>query len=159
MTAAEIGKIVQRRRLALRMRAQDVQMAGGPSKAVLSKIENGDEDRRSPATWVHLAHALRWPADAFDRLARGEEPDASWDKEAVPQPPEDFDTMVSWLREWGGFDSDRVKFGKETIEDRVGLLGFTFEQRTHQLEGRLRNVEERLDDLLARLEAEGAPSE
>lgn len=50
----------------------------GVSDTALRGFYNGRPVVRQDVKWK-LASALRWPTDAIDRLAEGEEPDESWD--------------------------------------------------------------------------------
>lgn len=71
-TPSEVGAIMRRRREAVG-RAQDAIL--GVSAATVRKIEQGTETSPRRRTTSLYATTLGWPADAYERLMAGEDPD------------------------------------------------------------------------------------
>jgi hypothetical protein len=73
-----IGKEVQLRRGELGYRRRDDFLTKHPDvkQTFLAELEQGKAGERRSANLAVLAIALGWRRDAFERLGRGEEPDA-----------------------------------------------------------------------------------
>jgi len=78
-TAAEVGTLVKERREALGIRQEAIE---GVSSSLVRQIEQGraPKDGRG-ITRAALTTALRWPANAIERLYAGEDP-ATWESHA-----------------------------------------------------------------------------
>lgn len=71
--AHDLGAIARNRRNVLRLSQRAVAIAADISPTTLNLFEMG-RNSAHPATEVAIATALRWPADAFDRIRTGVDP-------------------------------------------------------------------------------------
>ena len=94
----ELGKTLKARRVALGLTARQVHAAGGPSPAVLSKIENGHDGNYSAMTWSTLSRALGWGSDGIVRLMSGEDPDPASYESPASVDPVDVGGLAAQLR-------------------------------------------------------------
>lgn len=69
--AQRLAVAVSARRAALNLKQEQLTERGGPSKAVLSMIENGRQLRYKARTEAQLCTALEWTSDDFRRALAG----------------------------------------------------------------------------------------
>lgn len=71
-TAVDAGEIIRTRRELFRLAQEDIP---GVSSSTVRKIENGTAEGFRRSSIVAFMRALKWPADGYDRIRAGDDPD------------------------------------------------------------------------------------